>query len=129
MRVNVNWKRVLFVVVDLILAAYLVMAVMLWNTPASASRVCSKVDVNISDANNVGFLSAEEIKHILTQQGLYPLGKPIAGISPRSIEEVLRTSPFVNTAECHVTQNGHVTIALTQRVPIIRIKSLSLIHI
>lgn len=123
MRVNVNWKRVLFVVVDLILAAYLVMAVTLWNTPASASRVCSKVDVNISDANNVGFLSAEEIKHILTQQGLYPLGKPIAGISPRSIEEVLRTSPFVNTAECHVTQNGHVTIALTQRVPIIRIKS------
>ena len=70
MRVNVNWKRVLFVVVDLILAAYLVMAVTLWNTPASASRVCSKVDVNISDANNVGFLSAEEIKHILTQQGL-----------------------------------------------------------
>lgn len=58
MRVNVNWKRVLFVVVDLILAAYLVMAVTLWNTPASASRVCSKVDVNISDANNVGFLSA-----------------------------------------------------------------------
>ena len=47
MRVNVNWKRVLFVVVDLILAAYLVMAVTLWNTPASASRVCSKVDVNI----------------------------------------------------------------------------------
>ena len=31
MRVNVNWKRVLFVVVDLILAAYLVMAVTLWN--------------------------------------------------------------------------------------------------
>ena len=121
--VNVNWKRILFVVADLVLAAYLVMAVTVWNTPPAVSRVCSKVDIQISDANNVGFLSAEEIKHILTQKELYPLGKPISSINPRSIEDVLRTSAFVNTAECHVTQGGHVVIDLTQRVPIIRIKN------
>lgn len=125
MRKYVNWKRVVFVVADLVLAAYLVMAVTTWNTPPLAERLCSKVDVNISDINNAGFLSAEEIKRILTHRGLYPLGKPMSSIRPRSIEETLRVSPFVNTAECHLTQNGHVVIDVTQRMPIIRIKSAS----
>ncbi len=123
MRVNVNWKRMAFVMADLALGVYLVMAVTLWNTPPLAGRVCSKVDINISDANNIGFLGAEEIKHILTKNGLYPLGRPISSIQPRAIEEVLRTSAFVKTAECQVTQSGHVLIDLTQRVPIVRVKS------
>ena len=50
---------------DVILAFYLVMAVTSWNTPDKSTRVCSKVDINISDSNNAGFLSAAEIKHIL----------------------------------------------------------------
>lgn len=112
-----------FVVADLILAAYLVMAVTTWNTSPLSGRLCSKVDVNISDANNVGFLSAKEIKQILTREGIYPLGRPMGTIAPRSIEEVLRGTPFVKTAECHLTQNGHVVIEITQRMPIVRIKS------
>ena len=31
--------------------------------------------------------------------------------------------PFINTAQCYKTKDGHVNIYITQRMPIIRIKS------
>ena len=37
----------------------------------------------------------------------------------------MKTSPFVKTAECSKTQDGLVDIYLTQRMPIVRIKSIS----
>jgi cell division protein FtsQ len=44
-------------------------------------------------------------------------------IDARKIEETLKASPFVQTAECYKTQDGHVHITITQRMPIIRIKA------
>ena len=108
---------------DVILAFYLVMAVTSWNTPDKSTRVCSKVDINISDSNNAGFLSAAEIKHILEKVKLYPLNKKLNTIEPRKIEEALKVGPFVDTAQCYITENGHVNILISQRMPIIRIKS------
>jgi cell division protein FtsQ len=42
-------------------------------------------------------------------------------INPRDIEDVLKTSSFVNTVQCYKTQNGHVCIQITQRLPVVRI--------
>ncbi|ERJ75268.1 hypothetical protein HMPREF0653_01983 [Prevotella disiens JCM 6334 = ATCC 29426] len=118
-----NWKKIIFCALDVILAFYLVMAVTSWNTPDKSTRVCSKVDINISDSNNAGFLSAAEIKHILEKVKLYPLNKKLNTIEPRKIEEALKVGPFVDTAQCYITENGHVNILISQRMPIIRIKS------
>ena len=52
---------------------------------------------------------------------LYPLEKHMQNINPRDIEEVLKTSSFVNTVQCYKTQNGHVCIQITQRLPVVRI--------
>lgn len=118
-----NWKKTAFCLTDAILAVYLVMAATSFNKPDESGLTCGKVAINISDSNNAGFLSASEIKSILERQKLYPLHKPMAFISPRHIEEVLKGSPFVNSAECYKTKDGHVCINITQRMPIIRIKS------
>lgn len=120
---RVNWKKIIICTLNVVLAVYLVMAITSWNSPDKGSRVCTKVDINISDSNNAGFLSAAEIKHILEKDGLYPLNKPLKAVSPRQIEEALKVGPFVRTAECFVTENGHVDITISQRMPIIRIKS------
>ena len=123
MRLSLNLKKTLFVVTDVLLAVYLLLAVTSFNSPKAETTVCNKVDINISDANNAGFLSAGEIKNILVKEKLYPYGKPLNAIEPRKIEDVLKVSPFVNTAECYKTKNGNVCITITQRMPIIRIKS------
>lgn len=120
---NTSWKTIIFYVLDVILALYLVMAITSWNTSDKKHRICTKVNINISDSNNSGFLSAEEIKAILEKDKLYPLNRQLSSIEPRKIEEALKVGPFVDTAQCYITENGHINIRISQRMPIIRIKN------
>ena len=113
---DTSWKKIIFYVLDVVLAFYLVMAVTSWNTPDKSRRVCTKVNINISDSNNSGFLSAKEIKSILEKDRLYPLNKQLNAIVPRKIEEALKVGPFVDTAQCYITENGHVNIRISQPI-------------
>ena len=116
-------EKIIITALDIVLAIYLIMAVTSWNKPDESKQLCTKVNINISDSNNAGFLTATEIKQILEKAHLYPLNKKITDINPRNIEEALKVGPFINTAQCYKTKDGHVNIYITQRMPIIRIKS------
>lgn len=120
---HISWKKATICTLDILLAFYLVMAITSWNEPDKQHIVCNKVNIDISDSNNAGFLSADEIKSILQKAELYPLNKQVDFIEPRKIEEALKVGPFVNTAQCYVAENGDVNISISQRMPIIRIKS------
>ncbi len=116
-------KRTLAVLLVLMLSTYLVLAVTSFNHPKETHPVCVKVAINIEDESVNGFLSAGEIKQILEKNRLYPFKKRMDSINPRDIEDLLKISPFVNTAQCYKTTDGCVYISITQRVPIIRIKN------
>ena len=118
-----NWKKAVIIVLDIALAVYFVLAVTSFNNPDETSKVCTKVAINIADESTNGFLSAAEIKKILERNKIYPLEKRMVFVDPRQIEDILKASPFVNTAQCYTTQDGHVCINITQRLPIVRIKS------
>ena len=118
----INWKKVIIVCLDILLAVYLGMAMTSFNRPDETVKVCTQVNIVVADENTNGFLSAQEIKKILQRKNLYPAGQPMSGINPRSIEETLKTSSFVRTAQCYKTQDGHVNISITQRLPVVRIK-------
>lgn len=110
--------------VNFLLAVYLVFAVTSFNDPeAGSGLVCSQVKIDIKDAVVDGFLNADEIKSILLKAKMYPLAEPMDKIDAREIEEVLKSSPFVNDAQCYKTQSGHVCIQLTQRMPVMRVKA------
>jgi len=116
-----DWKKTIFIVLDTLIAVYLVLACSTFNKPAEQATVCSEVKITIEDEVTDGFLHANEIKNILQQQRLYPLSKPMDEINARDIEEYLRKSPFVERAECHKTQSGHVCISIRQRMPILQV--------
>ncbi|MCI6160352.1 MAG: cell division protein FtsQ [Prevotellaceae bacterium] len=120
---HINWKKALIVFLDIVLAVYLGFAVTAFNNPDVSAKVCTKVSIHIADENANGFLSAREIKSILEKKKLYPLERRFTEINPRNIEEVLKTSSFVKTAQCYKTQDGHVNISVTQRLPVVRIKN------
>lgn len=120
---HLNWKRTLFIVLDVLLAVYLGLAMTSFNRPDVEDMICSKVSISIDDDNTNGFLSANEVKSILTKQKLYPYEQRMSTVNPRQIEEYLKQSPFVKTAECSKMKNGHVNITITQQLPILRIKS------
>lgn len=122
-RLNINWKRTFLILFDVVIAVYLVMAMTSWNNPVKYSDMCTKVKINIADENENGFLNSKEVKSLLEHNQLYPLSRPINSINTRTIEERLTHMPFVNTAQCYTTTDGYVCITVTQRTPIIRVKS------
>lgn len=122
---TINWKKSIIIVLDVVIAIYLVLAITSFNKPSDKNRLCTKVDINICDDVTDGFLSAAEIKNILIKKNLYPLNRPMQNLDIRTIEDVLKHSPFVKSAQCYKTEDGHVCINIKQRAPVIRIKSIN----
>jgi cell division protein FtsQ len=122
---HINWKKIITITLDVVLAVYLVVAFTAFNKPDETAKVCTKVSINIQDESTNGFINAKEIKTRLDKSLLYPLGKQMHFVNARNIEDMLKKSPFVKTAECYKTQDGHVCIDITQRLPIIRIKAVN----
>ena len=123
MKLRINWKYCALIVFDLVIAVYLVFAMTSWNKPDETPRLCNKVEINIEDENENGFLKTTEVKTLLERKSLYPLNRRIDGINTREIENILLKTAFVNTAQCYVTTEGHVKLSLTQRTPIVRVKA------
>ncbi len=122
---RVNWKKTTTIAVDIILAVYLVMAFTAFNKPDQHSMLCQKVTIHIEDETTNGFITATDIKQRLDKAQLYPLNKPLTSVAGREIEEMLKKSPFVKTANCYKTIDGNVNISITQRMPIVRIKAIN----
>ena len=120
---RLNWKKTITITLDVLIGIYLLLAFIRFNKPDETAKVCTKVTIDIQDEATNGFINTQEIKHRLEINKLYPLEKPIRYVDARKIEEMLKASPFVKTAECFKTQDGHVCILLTQRMPVVRIKA------
>ena len=101
---RIRWKKIIITTLDFLLAIYLIVAVTSWNKPDESKELCTQVNINISDSNNAGFLTAGEIKQILKKVNLYPLNKKVKDINPRHIEEALKVGPFIKTAQCYITK-------------------------
>ena len=113
---TINWKKSLIVLCDIVIAAYLVLAVTSFNKPDVAATHCTEVKTDIEQNIVDGFLTADEIGKMLRREKVWPLSKPMHDISARKIEETLLKSPFVEKAEVYKTQSGEVCIQVRQRV-------------
>ena len=118
-----SWSKILFIASDVVIAVYLALAFTSFDKKGDTKTLCSKVNIEIADNATGGFLDAKVIKERLQKNGCYPIGKPLSMVNTRGIEEMLRQSPFVKTAECYKTVGGNVYITVTQRMPVIRIKA------
>ena len=113
----------MLIVADLVLCAYLVLAVGKFNVADDSDSVCKEVGITITDQNMSGFLSAKEVKNMLTKSKAYPKGVKLQDVDPRLIESVLKKSSLIYDVECYKTPNGFVGINVSQRIPVIHIKS------
>ncbi len=117
---NINWKKTVLILFDTVIAVYLVLAITAFNRPEVSAK-CTGVKTDIETSVIDGFLTPDEIKKILVREKLYPLSVPLADVSPRSIEEALQKSPFVEKTECYKTPGGQVCIRIRQRIPVVKI--------
>ena len=118
----INWKKTVFIVCDIVIAAYLLLAITAFNKPGAITTHCTEVKIDIEQNSAIsGFMNANEIKRILTRERVYPLSWDIEDVNVRKIEEALQKSPFIEKAECYKTQSGHVCISIRQRIPVVRV--------
>ena len=81
-------KRIFLSIVMLGLIAYLCMAITAFNRP-SANQTCKDVVLVIKDTAYAGFITPGELKNVLQQKGIYPIGKKMERISTKTLEHVL----------------------------------------
>ena len=123
---TINWKKTIIILLDVVIAVYLLMAVTVFNRPDDKATVCTEVNIQIDGGQQKGgFLNPAEVKRLLERQRQYPLAQPMQFVSTRQMEEVLLKSPYVDNVECYKTQNGHVCVSLTQRQPVLHIMTAS----
>ena len=93
-------KRILLSIVMLMLIAYLGIAITAFNRKP-ADQTCRDMELVIKDTAYAGFITKEELKGILQQKGIYPIGKKMERISTKSLERELSKHPLIDEAECY----------------------------
>lgn len=115
-------KKVLVVLFLLLLSAYLVAAVTVFNKP-DTNEVCKDVIVCVEDSARAGFIRTGQIRQALQKSGLYPEGKLMIYVNSDKIEQFLRRMALLEEVNCYKTVDGKVRISVTQRLPVMRIMS------
>lgn len=116
-----NWKKTLVITFNVTIGIYLLLAVTAFNKPADREQVCRDVHVAIEKGSIGGFLTADDVRCMLTESHVNPVGRLMADVNLRQMEESLEKRQLVKKAECYKTQGGSVSILVTERIPVVRI--------
>lgn len=113
-------KTVFKVILLLGLAVYFIFAI----TTISRSRAtmtCAGLNVVIIDERNTGFVSEDEVRELLVNNGLHLEGQLLKDINLAELEKILVASPYIETALCYVTSDSRLTIQITPRIPVLHV--------
>ncbi|MDR3338532.1 MAG: hypothetical protein LBT25_00305 [Candidatus Symbiothrix sp.] len=107
----------------ILIAAYMVFAVVYLNPHAEKNTVCEIVQVSVADTLERHYMTEAEIRRMLQNAGLSPVGKRISEINTTAIEDKLAENRLIKRAECYKTIEGTVKIKVYQRIPVLRVFS------
>ncbi len=116
-----DWKKILFIALDVVLGIYVVLAMTAFNNPDEKLNVCSDVKVNIQEESTEGFLTEADVLNMLQQARISLLAKPMQQINTRQVEETLEGNDLIDNVECFKSVNGVVCINIVQRVPVVHV--------
>lgn len=101
--------------------AYLIVAFVSLSGGRDTTR-CTTVSIVIADSAHAGFITRDEVQRLLSVRHLYPLGMEMDSIKGDTIEKTLLANPFIDRAMCYKSPGGRLTIHVSQRLPLMRIK-------
>lgn len=86
-----------------------------------ASTQCTNLQINIIDKTNYLFVEPEDIRSMLIEKELNPIGLFVDSIKTETLEKAVLKHPSIKSAEVYITVNGAVVIDVEQKNPILRI--------
>ena len=114
-------KVLLTVVTTVCCAAVLVGGI--WCSCQVDTSLCTQVDVVVEDSVCRQYVDAMEVEGYLKARGCYALSKAMCEVDCHMIEQALLKHEMIRTASCYKTPFGAVRIRVTQRVPVLCVKT------
>ncbi len=115
-------KRILLTIVMLLLIAYLVAAVTVFNDKPT-HQVCHDVELVIKDTLYAGFITKNGSSYHAAEERHLSRWKENGTGTHQTLEKEFDKHPLIDEAECYKTPNGKICVEVTQRVPILHIMS------
>lgn len=120
-----KWKKILTISINAVIIVYLLLAVTAFNKSAEKELLCTDVEVTIDKGVIAGFLSPSSIRQMLVEMKISPIGKTMANVNLRDMEERLESHQLIDNAECYKSPSGKVCIRITERIPVVRVMALN----
>ncbi len=102
------------------LLVYLVFAFARFNKRRHGA-VCRHVQITVSDSDKASFVSADDIRQILKDTGLNPVGRNMDKVNLGKIKRAVDGHQFVLNSLCYATPGGSVVIEVDQKLPVMRV--------
>lgn len=93
----------------------------LWARDKVHGEVCTAVSVEVINSDSTSFVTPQGVLNDLQGRGVKLVGKKLASIDASQIEEALRQSPYLESADVVKCQDGRVLIRVSQLVPVLRV--------
>lgn len=113
-------KRLIQNIILIVLAVALIVGI-IWARNKSLGEVCNRIDVEIINADSTSFVTPQGVLDELQGQGIKLVGKRMGSIDASEIEEALKLSPYLESADIVKCQDGRLLIRVSQLVPIFRV--------
>lgn len=114
--------KVLLTVVTTVCCAA-VLAGGIWCSRQVDASLCTQVDIVVEDSVSRQYVDAMELEGYLKARGCYALTKAMSEVDCHMIEQALLKHEMIRTASCYKTPFGAVRIRVTQRVPVLCVKT------
>ena len=92
-----------------------------WARDKALDEKCTRVEVEVINADSTSFVTPSGVIDELRSQGIVLEGKSMGRINASEIEEALKMSPYLESADIVKCQNGRLLIRVSQLVPIFRV--------
>ena len=116
-------KKIFFVIIATLLAAYFAVSIFLFSGEKHEKPVCKEVEIVIKDSLEKHFLGEKDIVAYLKRTNNYPLNKKSDSIKIHDIENALLKNDIIETAEVVQAISGKIKIVISQKMPILRVFS------
>lgn len=85
-------------------------------------KLCTEIKVNIEDTFDTYFISEQDVRALLTQNGTRRIeGEPFREINLKNLELRLKTNKFVKNCQVYADLTGRLNVNIVQNRPLARV--------
>lgn len=108
--------------VVVLIGGYLIFAAV-WFDTRPKDIACTAIEWDIRDSVDYHFVTEQELNTLIHHTNLSPENKPVEQVLTQAIEACVQSHPMVRQAQCYITRTGRVIVHLTQRVPLLGVRT------